>query len=140
MMSDQLTRVPEGEYVLRFDFHETKRIFKSGKIYLHFRIMNTGEHFEKPITAYYNCSVMGKPGRGGKFRAGWKSNLMREVVGLTGELPKRTDRLNLNQLKTMLILGEVGTVNKTSQQRDLTEPLRYSVVRELLRVHTGPLP
>lgn len=34
-MDDQLTQIPEGDYMLRFEFHETKRIFKSEKIYLH---------------------------------------------------------------------------------------------------------
>jgi hypothetical protein len=139
-MDDQLTQIPEGDYVLRFEFHETKRIFKSEKIYLHFRIMNMGQHFEKPITGYYNCSIIGKPGKDGRFKAGWKSNLMREIVGLTGQLPKRTDRLRLSPLKTMLVLGRVENVTKTSAQRDIPEPLRYSIVRQLLRVHTGTLP
>lgn len=127
--------VPPGEYRLRLDGWNTVMLFgRSPKLVLNFRIMDMGEHFEKPLKRWYNVAeLVGRAGKSGKFRAGWSSDLVREYAMLV-EQPARRDRLALSSLKEHLIIGLVETVATDRKQGKIAEHSRYSVVRRLLRI------
>ncbi|MDC0178332.1 hypothetical protein OAI75_00855 [Woeseiaceae bacterium] len=129
-----LVLVPPGEYQLAFMGQETKYIFRSQKLYMHFRIVDFGPHFEKKVTRYYGVRIIGKPRKSGRFKAGWHSDLMTEYVSLFGRLPKRTSEIPITPYKKHILLGRVETVTNNRVRRPYPELLHYSRVAELLRV------
>ncbi len=130
--------VPPGRYLLRFSHWETAIIWgRSHKLILHFTICDVGPYFGTTLRRYYNVTkVVGRPGKHGNFKIGWKHDLVREYARLL-PLPSRADRLNLDRLSSILIVGQVDTTKTSARQKDIPEALHYSVVRELLKVEAG---
>ena len=131
--------IPPGKYELKYECHVTRKIFTAGKVYLFFRVASFGPYFETILARHYNCTLIGKPGGSGKFKAGWRSNLMREFVGITGKRPQRNDRVPLGDLRNCLIIGTVRTVDKGSDQSEIHGELQYSVISRL-EPGLGPIP
>lgn len=127
--------VAPGIYDLAFQYYETTYLFgRAPKVICRFIVATPGEFFERTLVRYYNVLTLNsKPRRGGSFRIGWKSDLLREYVNLFG-MPSRLDRLSLEQMKNRIIRGRVVTVARDAKQRSIPEPLRYSVISELLEV------
>jgi len=127
--------IPEGEYRLRFDSWMTLVMFgRVPKVCLEFAVIDPGPYFEAHLRRWYNVSrLIGKPGRRGRFKAGWNSNLMREYVQVLGRNP-RADRLALSNYRQHIIVGRVATVTHTREQSALPELLRYSVIRNLVGI------
>jgi hypothetical protein len=110
---------------------------KQNKLILWFSIADFGQHHGIRIARYYNVTrIVGKPGKNGAFKLSWSSSLLREYASLI-LMPTRLDRIYLHHLSSLLIVGMVKTVRKTSQQEVLPEALHYSVVQKLLRVEAG---
>jgi len=130
---DDLILIPEGEYQLSYQYHETwVWMGKAPKLSITFRIFDMGEHNNKPILAHYNLSkIIGKPRKNGHFSAGWRSNLMWEYVQCFGK-PPRKDRISMCPFKEHLVIGKIRTVTKNHKQKKYHEALRYSVIDELL--------
>jgi len=124
--------IKSGVYDLVFDFYETVLLLgRAPKLVLWFRIANEGESFGTRLPRYYNVKrIIGKPRRSGDFRIGWKADFIREYVSLFG-MPQRLDRIAMGGFKNHLIRGKVKTVTNDLRQRDIPEPLRYSVIQEL---------
>lgn len=127
--------VPPGIYQLRLTHWATyKYMNRAPKLALCFSIIQQGEYFEELLKRHYNVArLVGKEGRSGRFKAVPGCDLVREYARLL-ELPGRFDRFNLQQLKSRVILGSVGTVTTTARQKTLAAAVQYSVVRELLRL------
>lgn len=133
--------IPPGKYELKYEGHVTKKIFTADKVYLFFRVASFGPHFETILARHYNCTLIGKPGWSGKFKAGWRSNLMREFVGVTGRRPNRNDRVPLTNLGNFMVVGDVKTVDTGSDQSTIHRELQYSVISRLeLALRPMPIP
>ena len=127
--------IPPGEYQLAATHWQTYRFFgRAPKLAIWFRVVTPGEHFETKLARHYNCKdLVGKPGRNGRFKVAAGSDLVRDYARLL-ELPGRFDRFDLQSLTRRIIAGRVDTVTTTARQQQLAPAVRYSVVRELLRV------
>lgn len=126
--------IPEGEYDLVFQYHVTGYLYgRSPKICCFFKIVTMGEFYEMVFPRYYNVRTLtSKPRKGGSFETGWKSDFMREYVRVHG-MPQRPDRVSPNDYRNVIVRGQVGTVKTDSKQRSIPDPLRYSVIKEILR-------
>ena len=125
-----------GIYELRYSHYETARLHggRAGKVVVWFTICTMGPYFERNVPAYYNATVTSaKRQRGGKFKIGWRSRLMREFALVEG-LPSRTDRVSLNVLGRHLLEGRLGTVTHDGQQRSIPSAVQYSVVQAIVGV------
>ncbi|HJS89377.1 MAG TPA: hypothetical protein VJ738_05365 [Steroidobacteraceae bacterium] len=132
---EPLELVPPGEYDLRFLYHETKRIFDRPKLFLWFSIITFGDHFEKRIPRYYGATrLIGKPGKGGRFKVGRKGDFLREFMTLFPVNANRLDRLPMSRYENVIIVGKVRTVERGRNQRPIPPEAQYSVVDQLLRV------
>lgn len=125
--------VPPGDYRLKFETWSTVMLFgRQPKVVLRFRICDFGPHFELGLARWYNVTKLrGKVGRQGRFSVGWSSDLLRDFAKLVS-MPHRVDRINLDALSGLLIVGRVETVVKDRSQGVLPSACHYSVVREIV--------
>jgi hypothetical protein len=130
--------VPPGIYHVAFVDWSTCVLFgKARKLALTFRIVDPGESFGKQVNRWYNTArLIGRPGPHGRFKATKGSDFIADYVRLVG-MPSRTDRASLTKLMPLLIKAEVSTVTTNQVQKEIAEPLRYSVVRRLISVEAG---
>ena len=133
---DFIPFVAPGEYQLAYVSHQTYQYFaRSLKVVVWFRIVSVGPHFGKVIPRYYNVKKLkGKPGKNGLFIPGRSSDFIREYCRLFPEQLTRLDRIPLSAFQSSLIVGKVRTVKSDRKQKELPEPLKYSVIDELLRL------
>ena len=130
-----LELIPPGEYSLRYLYHETKRIFDRPKVFLWFSIVSFGDQFEKRLPRYYGATrLIGPKGKGGRFKVGRKSDLLREFLTLFPVNAKRLDRLPISRYENVVIVGRVRTVERGYNQRPIPLEAQYSVVDQLLRI------
>jgi hypothetical protein len=128
--------IPPGEYQLRFDYHETCVMFgRAPKLVLWFTVITPGAMFGNTrVPAFYNIRrLIGRPARHGRFKVGFKSGFLRDYFRLFTTPASRLDRIPMSAFKTSIIVGKVRTVERGSDQTEIPEPLRYSVIDELLR-------
>ena len=128
--------IKPGEYSLGFDHHETQRLWNQPKLILWFTVLSDGEYHGIKLRRFYNVrSLIGKPGRDGKYRpSGWSSDLIREYAHLFGSIPDdRLDRLSLKPFKDVIITGEVKTVSRDSRKRGIPAYVQYSVIERLIK-------
>lgn len=128
-----LVQVPSGTYNLRYLYGETRFMHnRSPKLVLWFSIADMGEHFGKKLARYYNVSsIKGKPGKNGNFKAGAKSDFVREYCSVVSQPVKRLDRIALSRLSENVIRAKVKTVTKGYNQRSIPEMLQYSVIEQI---------
>ena len=134
-----MAHVKPGIYTLGYVKHETRSFFGSSvKAVFWFRVVDQGEHFGKLLPRYYNVKLPSnrkvKLGRNGKFVPGRNSDFLREFCRLFPSKFKRRDQIPLSAFKSVLIKGKVRTTSKDYKQRTIAEPIRYSVIAELLEV------
>jgi hypothetical protein len=125
--------VPPGQYELRFDYFETKIIFKSAaKLILWFTVISMGPHFDTAkLARFYNVTkIIGKAQRNGRFKVGFRSDFLREYARLF-RTPTRLDRISMTAFGNHIIIGRARTVTRGHDQREIPEGLRYSVLEEL---------
>lgn len=127
--------IPPGEYQLALQHWQTYRFYgKAPKLALWFKVMTQGEHFGVELARHYNVkALVGTPGRYGRFKSSAGSDLVRDYARLRA-LPTRFDRFDLQWLKNRILCGRVDTVKTTARQQELAPAVRYSVIRELLRI------
>ena len=124
--------VPDGTYRAVLIGHETASVFRTAKVFLHFRIVEVGNEFGKLLyRAYRARALVGKPARNGKFKVARRSELLLMVYRVT-HLKIRVDRLSFAELRSHVLRISTRTVSKDYQQRDLPQPLWYSVVDDVL--------
>lgn len=128
--------LPIGDYQMVYQGHETGMLFgRKPKLMVHLKIVEPGEAFESTVTRYYNITrVIGRLGRHGRFKVAPHGDFLFEYVQLFGTAVRRLDRIPMSAFENKILLGRVATVLSNRNQRQLPEPLRYSVVRELLKV------
>lgn len=129
--------IPPGEYLLRFDHHETAVMFgRAPKLVLWFTVISQGPYFDAvKLAAFYNVRrLIGRPARNGRFKVGFKSSFLRDYFRLFTSAANRLDRIPMSAFKNVIIRARIRTVMTGSDQGEIPEQLRYSVIDELLRV------
>jgi hypothetical protein len=124
--------VPPGYYDLRFDYFETKIMFKRAhKLILWFTVISTGPYFDTArLARFYNVTRIIKEARNGRFKVGYRSDFLREYARLF-RVPTRLDRISMSAFEPHIIIGRVRTVNKGHDQKEIPSGLHYSVIDEL---------
>jgi hypothetical protein len=134
---EPLRQIKPGDYELRFDHYETAVMFgRAPKLVLWFTIISIGPYFDcVRLARFYNVRrLIGRPARYGGFKAGFHGEFIREY-GRLFRVPTRLDRIPMTVFERHILIGRVRTVARGSNQREIPEGLRYSVVAELLRIH-----
>jgi hypothetical protein len=124
--------LPPGTYDVSFVGFTTFVLFgRASKLNLRFKVVTFGEHFEKPISRYYNVArLIGRPGPSGRFKVGFSSDFIREY-GRLFPVPTRLDRIPMSSFENHIFTARIRTVDKGSQQEVIPDGLRYSVISEL---------
>lgn len=129
--NDPPALVDPGEYDLAFVGHRTSRVFGTCKVAMYFRIISQGPAFGSILPRWYRVRSISSSKR---FRFGWHGELVREFAILFNERPTHADKFPITRFKEVAVVGRVDTVASDREQREIPDVLRYSVVRELLRV------
>ena len=129
------TRVQDGKYELMFLYHETGMYFGGApKLTLWFKLIEPVEDFGLIVPRHYNIiQTRGRIGRNGKFVAGQRSDVVREV-GRLCDIDIDPRRMDFEPLRHYYILGEIKTVTIGYDRKEIPERQRYSVITELLAV------
>lgn len=132
--------IEEGVYQARYRSHETKTVFGTPKVFVHFEIVEQGKNFgTKLFRAFRVSELIGKPGRGGRFKLNKRSELLLELCRLYQKQGLRPDRISLQPLKHVILKVRVRTVRKDYLQKDLPEMLWYSVIGGFISIEAGTL-
>lgn len=130
--------LPAGVYQAYYLRHETAYMFKSPKVFVHFKIFDDEYTGIRLYRAYRVKELKGKPRRGGGFKLRHTHELYRQFTTLT-QVRERPDRVSLQRLRNCIIKLSVRTVTKDARQRDLIPALQYSVVDRMLSVDAGSI-
>ena len=127
--------LPPGTYDVTFVGFSTFVLFgRASKLNLQFKVVSMGEHFEKPISRYYNVTrLIGRPGPNGRFKVGFSSDFIRDYCRLF-PVPARLDRIPMSSFEKHVFSAKVRTVNMGSQQEPIPAGLQYSVISELMEI------
>lgn len=130
-------RIVDGDFEAVFVRHETALLFKTGKVFLWFRIVAPGPHFGVEICRPYRCrEIIGRPGKGGRFKLNRGSDLFKDLARLL-DVARRPDRISLHDLRGPVWVIRTRTVDHDHRQRPIPEAARYSVVSEILHAAVG---
>lgn len=133
--------IPEGEYQAKFTGHDTAFLFnKTPKIFLHFEIIEPGNHFgSKVYRAYRVFKLIDMPRKGdrsvpnGRFKLKSRSALFGMLCRVL-DIQIRPDRINLQHLKNRVLKIKVRTVIRNYNNDPLQPFLHYSVVDDVLGI------
>lgn len=130
--------LPEGQYQVAYQYHETKVVFNTPKVFVHFEVTDLGEHHGvKLFRAFRVSELIGKPGRNGCFKLKKRSDLFLMLCHLYQNQRIRPDRISLRDLKGLILNVMVRTVTKDYRQKTLPEMLRYSVIGDVRGIEAG---
>lgn len=130
--------IPEGQYQVTYQYHETKVVFNTPKVFVHFKITDLGPHHGiKLFRAFRVNELIGKPGRGGRFKLKKRSDLFLMLCHLYQNQNIRPDRISLRDLKGLILNVMVRTVGKDYKQKILPEILKYSVIGDIQGIEAG---
>jgi hypothetical protein len=133
---DLLPKIKPGVYDLVFVEYETARMFKGNapKLVMWFRIVTLGEYFEVLLPRYYNVqNVAKRRTKNGSFKAGPKSDFMREYCTLFPGRIGRLDRIPMSPFRRSIIKGRISLV-KEARGREIPAELQYSRIEQLIKV------
>lgn len=126
--------VPDGNYELAFvRVDQKKNLWGRMKLFLHFKILDHGEHFGAVLFMAVNVPTNGNFSISSKFLQQW--------VIAAGFHPSRRDRLSTRVFRGKVFFGAVRTVTQfvhSSKKMKERDPASfYSVVDHLLEVRAG---
>lgn len=131
--------LPDGEYVMRYLYHETVTAFRTPKVILHMQIVEPGEHYGKRlIRAYRVKELIGRPRKWGRFKLTRHQELFLTLASLYDKR-LRHDRFSLRALTKVLLRATTRTVTTDYRQQLSPEALHYSMVDELVSIEAGEL-
>ncbi len=133
-----LPYVKAGTYSVAFVGYRTAIMFaKAPKLELKFKITDFGDYFETEISRWYNVQRIGKQGANGTFKVGRNSAFIREYARLfLQQITKLLDRVPMTAFDNCIMKAKVRLVTKDGAQRELAEPLQYSVISELVSINS----
>jgi hypothetical protein len=124
--------IPEGDYPVRFLYHETTIAWGTPRVVLHFSIEESSEYAGIELCRYYNVDqLVGVPKKHGKFKISANQSLTREARKVLGNAV-RPDRFSLRKLRGVLLLVRVRSCVRNSSRDSLDQGSHYSVVGEML--------
>ena len=121
--------VPDGVYQVVYDSHRVTSRFGRGSLELWFRIVEFGPFFEERLCRYYKVNRSGKK----SFRVGPHSVFTREFAAVFGRKPPAGLQAVRWFGTDIMVEARVETVKTSHDQKEIPEPARYNVIRELLR-------
>ncbi len=131
---DRPPLVPEGDYevaLVRVD--KRKNLYGRTKMFLHFQILNAGEHSGAILFMSVNFPENGKFSISSKFLQQWAI--------AAGQAPRRHDRLSTRVFRNKIFLGRVRTVTKfvhsSRKLMDRDPDTYYSVLDHLIERLVG---
>ena len=133
---DAPPKIPEGKYQATYVRHETAFVFKTPKVFVHFKLHGGEYNGLRLYRAYRVHSLRGKPRKGGSFKLRHSHELYRQFVMISG-CRERPDRISLSRLKRCLLTVTVKTVTRDAKQHELPPALQYSVIDRLVGVEAG---
>lgn len=125
--------LPEGQWFdARYDGHSTALVFgKTPKVFWEFTIVEPGDWFEhKAFAAFRVRSIVGRPGKAGKFVLAAGGDMYATLVRLL-DVKQRTDRITLRPLRHMLFRIRLRTVRTNYKHEKLAEHAQYSVIEKI---------
>jgi hypothetical protein len=123
---------PDGTYEAQYVEHNDGFIMgKNRKLFVIFKILEVGEHFDKTIMLVYNMPLKGGPSASCKYYKDW--------VFLNGyKKPSRNAIMSPKIFKNKRLLIKTRTVKpKRNKKEIMPEDFWYSVVGEIVEVLTG---
>jgi hypothetical protein len=138
ILGEQPPLVAPGDYQVAFvDWWTGFLFFKAPKLGLTFQIVTPGSYFGAKVTRWYNVrKLIGRYGKRGRFQVGRRSEFLADYARFIG-MPSRTDRVSVTHFASLILLAKIETVTVNHKQKQIADPLRYSVIRELIRVEVG---
>ena len=126
--------IPKGNYSACLIDASTKLFFfgRSPKVVLTFRILDMGPYCGKKVRGFYAVKrIKGKPRCNGRFEAGPRSRLLRDISKLI-DLRPPTDYVPERIIEAAIFEIEVRLVDTVSGEK-LTESMQYAVVDRIVR-------
>lgn len=133
---DEAPLIPEGEYRFRLESHYSDVQFGNPKLILNLKVTDFGPFLGTKLKAYFNVvTLLGKSGMKGKVKHKRTGGFMVQyftVLPMAARI-KRLDRVPMEPLYNIEIVGKVRTVKLDSKQKRTPEQCWYSVVARLVR-------
>ena len=131
--SDELHRnlFPDGTYEVQYVSHNDG--FAMGrykKLFVIFKILDAGEHFDKTIMLIYNMPFSSGPRAGSKYYKDWA--FLNEF-----KKPSRNTIMSPRIFRNKRLLIKTRTVKPKRNKEEMPKEFWYSVVDQILEVHTG---
>ena len=130
--------IPEGLYSACLIDASTRLFFfgRSPKVVLTFRIVDFGPYFKKLVRGFYAVkSLNGKPRHNGKFLAGPRSRLLRDIAKVITSRPP-TDHIPMSLIESAILEISIRIVDRAGGE-DLPESMQYAVVDRIVRKLEG---
>lgn len=126
--------VPDGQYELRYMYYQTGYFKDQAKVTVFLAIIEPEDYAGVPVERFYNVDELkGPPRKYGDFKVSARRTLVREVGFLLGR-PKRLDRISFAGLRDKRIIGELETVTRNYEKRELLADHQYSRVARFIEV------
>ncbi|BBO72074.1 hypothetical protein DSCA_60040 [Desulfosarcina alkanivorans] len=124
-------RLPNGEYEAQCIRYDNKFVLgKTKKLFLHFKIIEQGEHNGKVIFMAFNMRYDDKIKQGSKYFKTW-------CMVNHWNLPSRNAKLSPRLFSNKIYKVKTRTVKPEHNKKQMPEPFWYSVVDEIVEVVAG---
>jgi hypothetical protein len=127
---DPRPTLPPGAYEAVFMRSEKKHFFGQPKLYVHFKIISSGEHEGVELYRAYNFYDPLKR----------ESDLFKELTLLLGRRVPKGYKLSLKLFRGKVLEVLVRTVVQNRRQGRLPDHETYSVIQKIVRVVVGHQP
>lgn len=128
---DRYCLIPDGEYLVGFDFYRTDHMFR-GAPKLEFWFVIIGEDFQGlRLPKWYNATKCQKNRKHGNFTVAKRGNFLMDYARLFHRAIKRRDRVSMSCFEKHYYLVETETVTKNFQQENYPKQLRYSKIKTI---------
>jgi hypothetical protein len=121
--------IPAGDYEVGFVRAEEKKMWGRSRAFLHFRIVETGQHFGLVLFMAVTLPANGRFSLSSKYLQQWAL--------AAGKRPSRLDRLTTRVFRNKIFLGRVRTVTQDHDGKEREPTWHYSVVDCLLELRAG---
>lgn len=129
-------RIDPGTFDVMLSEFYTAMMFqgKAPKLICVFTIVEQGPCFGKQLPRFYNVSrIIGKEGKGGRFKASATGDFAREFYTLFQASDVRLDRIPMSKFNGVTLRADVALVTRARGQR-IPTPLQYSKILRLTKV------
>ena len=121
--------VPAGDYEVAFVRVEEKKLWGRSRAFLHFRVIQPGEHFGVVLFMAVTLPANGHFSLSSKYLQQWSL--------AAGKRPSRRDRLTTRVFRNKVFLGRVRTVTNDHDSKEREVTWHYSVIDRLVEVRVG---